>query len=263
MAVPCRRSRRQYAAAGLVLPAAGAAEVQVLLVAPLVFLATVFGGALALHLRDRLHLILGFSAGAVLGVALFDLMPEAYGFAQHFHRVAITALLTGVGFLFYMLLDRMGQKPNVESGHRHSTKGLLGGLTLVTHSACDGLAIGFAFQVSSAIGLVVAAAVIAHDFSDGINTANVIVRSGGSRAQATYWVLADAVAPVAGMGATLLWQLPAEGFALVLSLFAGFFLYLGASDLIPESYHAHPKGMTSLATISGAILIYLAVLLAK
>ncbi len=241
----------------------GAADVQVLLVAPLVFLATVGGGALALHLRDRLHLILGFSAGAVLGVALFDLMPEAYGFAQQFHRVAITALLTGVGFLFYMLLDRLAQKPAVESGHRYSAKGMLGGLTLVIHSACDGLAIGFAFQVSSAIGLVVAAAVIAHDFSDGINTANVIFRNGGSRAQATYWVLADAVAPVVGIAATLLMRLPEEGFAFVLSLFAGFFLYLGASDLIPESFHAHPKSMTSLATILGALVVYFAVILAN
>ena len=245
------------------MSATGVADVQVLLVAPFVFLATVSGGALALHLRDRLHLILGFSAGAVLGVALFDLMPEAYGFAQQFHSVSITALLTGAGFLFYMLLDRLAQKPAVESGHRYSTKGIMGGLTLVTHSACDGLAIGFAFQVSSAIGLVVAAAVIAHDFSDGINTANVIFRNGGSRAQATYWVLADAVAPVAGIAATLLLRLPEEGFAFVLSLFAGFFLYLGASDLIPESYHAHPKSMTSLATISGAVLVYFAVLLAK
>ncbi|MDE2462518.1 MAG: ZIP family metal transporter, partial [Alphaproteobacteria bacterium] len=138
-----------------------------------------------------------------------------------------------------------------------------GGLTLVTHSACDGLAIGFAFQVSSAIGLVVAAAVIAHDFSDGINTANIILRNGGSRTQATYWVLADAVAPVAGIALTLLFRLPEAAFALVLSLFSGFFLYLGASDLIPESFHAHPKGMTSLATALGAVLIYTAVLFAR
>ncbi|MDE2464149.1 MAG: hypothetical protein KGO02_10595, partial [Alphaproteobacteria bacterium] len=162
---------RQDHAGAHMMHVAGAADVHALLIAPAVFLATICGGALAVHLRDRLHLILGFSAGAVLGVALFDLIPEAYGFAQQFHRVAETSLFTGIGFLFYMMLDRTAQKPDPDYGHRYSIKGLLGGLTLVTHSACDGLAIGFAFQVSSAIGLVVAAAVIAHDFSDGINTA--------------------------------------------------------------------------------------------
>ena len=41
------------------------------------FIATMFGGVFALRLRDNLHLVLGFSAGAVIGVAFFDLLPEA------------------------------------------------------------------------------------------------------------------------------------------------------------------------------------------
>ena len=56
--------------------------------------------------------------------------------------------------------------------------------------------------------------------------------------------------------------LPQRDFGVVLALFAGFFLYIGASDLIPESYHAHPKLLTTVMTIAGAVVIYLAVTIA-
>jgi hypothetical protein len=48
----------------------------------------------------------------------------------------------------------------------------------------------------------------------------------------------------------------------VLALLSGLFLYIGASDLIPESFHAHPKFLTTFLTLMGAAVIYLAVLLA-
>jgi hypothetical protein len=48
----------------------------ILLLASAAFVATFIGGSFALKFRDKLHLILGFSAGAVAGVALFDLLPE-------------------------------------------------------------------------------------------------------------------------------------------------------------------------------------------
>src|SRR5258708_10535093 len=51
--------------------------VLLLVIAAGTFVSTLVGGLLALRLRDRLHLILGFSAGAVIGVAFFDLLPEA------------------------------------------------------------------------------------------------------------------------------------------------------------------------------------------
>ena len=53
------------------------------------FISTMLGGSLALRLRDRLHLILGFSAGAVIAVAFFDLMPEALK-SPHSHERSLT-----------------------------------------------------------------------------------------------------------------------------------------------------------------------------
>jgi ZIP family zinc transporter len=52
---------------------------ELLLIVSLAFAATMLGGVFALRFRDNLHLILGFSAGAVVAVALFDLLPRSRG----------------------------------------------------------------------------------------------------------------------------------------------------------------------------------------
>jgi ZIP family zinc transporter len=218
------------------------------------FVSTFAGGLLALGLRDKLHLILGFSAGAVIGVAFFDLLPEAIDTARGFHAPAVILAWSALGFLSYLVLDRMLLVHGVAPPRANA-----GALVLCAHSLLDGIAIGFAFQGSRAVGLIVAAAVLTHDFSDGVNTMNIVLRNGGERARGLRWLLADAAAPAAGIAATRLWAMPADRFGLALALFGGFFLYIGASDLIPESFHAHPKFLTTVMTLAGAALIYLAV----
>ena len=218
------------------------------------FASTMAGGLLALKLRDKLHLILGFSAGAVIGVAFFDLLPEAINVGQKFHSPTTILAWTAVGFLFYLALDRLISFHG-DAVHR-------GGFTaavLCIHSALDGVAVGLAFQTSRVVGIVVAIAVLAHDFSDGINTMNVVLKNRGSRREAFKWLLLDAAAPVIGIAATAFFTLPGDGFGIALALFGGFFLYIGASDLIPESYHAHPKFLTTAMTLAGAAVLYAAI----
>src|SRR6185437_10985454 len=111
-------------------------------------------------------------------------------------------------------------------------------------------------QVSPAVGLVVAAAVLAHDFSDGINTVNVVVSHGGKYRTALRWLVVHAVAPIVGVVLTLFFSVSLESLSLLLAAFAGFFLYIGASDLIPESHHQHPKFMTTIMTLLGAAVLY-------
>jgi zinc transporter ZupT len=225
--------------------------VLVTVIAIAAFASTMAGGLLALRLRDRLHLILGFSAGAVIGVAFFDLLPEAINVGMKFHSPTTLLAWTAVGFLFYLALDRLISFHG-DAVHR-------GGFTasvLCIHSALDGVAIGLAFQTSQVVGIVVAIAVLAHDFSDGINTMNVVLKNRGTRKEAIRWLLLDAAAPVMGIVATLFFTLPGDGFGIALALFGGFFLYIGASDLIPESYHAHPKFLTTAMTLCGAAVLY-------
>jgi ZIP family zinc transporter len=75
------------------------------------------------------------------------------------------------------------------------------------------------------------------------------------------WVVVDALAPAAGIGTSALVTLPEQFLGIVLAMFFGFFLYIGASDFIPESHHAHPKILTTTMTLLGAAVIYAAVLL--
>ena len=217
-----------------------------------------------MHLRDRLHLILGFSAGAVIAVAFFDLMPEALQLGSGAYSSSLLLSVTGLGFLIYLVLDRLllmhshaGEEPGI---HQH--RGIASAGTLSLHSFLDGAGIGLAFQVSTAVGVVVAVAVLAHDFADGINTVNFITKNNGSRRLAARWLAVDAVAPVLGIIATLFFTLSAAYLAVVLSLFAGFFLYIGASDLIPESHHAHPAFLTTAMTLLGAGVLYVVIKMA-
>ena len=70
------------------------------------FIATLLGGLFALYQQDRLHLILGFSAGALIGVAFFDLIPEALDLGSAALGTQLVVTTIAVGFVAYMLLDR-------------------------------------------------------------------------------------------------------------------------------------------------------------
>jgi ZIP family zinc transporter len=248
----------------------------VLLVACAAFVATLIGGTFALKFRDHLHLILGFSAGAVAGVALFDLLPEAINLGTAYHAASTVALFIALGLFGYLILDRLillhtHDDPSMELGARDPKEGGLprtklrgaaGALTLSGHSFLDGVAIGVGFQASAAIGLIITAAVLTHDFSDGINTVNLVLRNGGSWKRAFRWLLVDAVAPIVGAASTLLFHIPDQALGLVLAIFVGTFLYLSLSDLIPESHHRHPRMATTLMTLLGALVLFLVVHLA-
>jgi zinc transporter ZupT len=229
----------------------------IILIACATFASTLIGGLVALKLKDKLHLILGFSAGAVIGVGFFDLLPESLELGGRYFAHGTVTSFVALGFLAYLILDRLVVL------HAHGQRSVLGTGSLSIHSFLDGVAIGLAFQVSAPVGGIVAVAVLVHDFSDGINTVNVILKDSGEERRAFVWLLIDAVAPVLGAASTLLFRLPERALGVVLALFAGFFLYIGASDLIPESHHAHPKFLTTAMTLLGAAVLYAAIHLAN
>lgn len=246
----------------------------ILLIALATFIATLCGGLLALKFKDRLHLILGFSAGAVLGVAFFDLLPEAISLsAKNFDTSTVTSIVA-LGFIIFMILDRFvilhghhnedhHDHDHEGEDHEHSqSRGNLGAGSLAIHSFIDGAAIGLAFQVSVAVGAIVSVAVLVHDFSDGMNTVNVILKNKGKDKKAFLWLIVDALAPVLGVFSTLFFTLPETALGVILAIFCGFFIYIGASDLLPESHHKHPTFLTTIMTMLGMAVLYGAVKLA-
>jgi ZIP family zinc transporter len=234
----------------------------VLIFALATFVSTLLGGLFALKFKDKLHLILGFSAGAVVGVALFDLLPESIELVGDRFQVAIVTALIAGGFILFMVLDRLfvihahGDDAHCEN-EKHA--GFHGATTLAIHSFLDGLGIGLAFKISPAVGIIVAVAVLAHDFSDGINTVNYILKNRGRSKTAFAWLLVDALAPALGVISTLFISVSEASLGLILAVFCGFFLYIGASDLVPESHHRHPSILTTLMTILGMGVIYAAI----
>ena len=228
----------------------------VIFVAIAAFVATLLGGLFALRLRDQLHLILGFSAGAVVGVAFFDLLPEALQMAGGSFASSCIISITALGFAIYLTIDRLILHHGHADEADHARLGNFGAGTLSFHSFLDGIGIGLAFKVSPALGIVVAGAVLTHDFSDGINTVNFVLKNEGARSRAFFWLVVDALAPVLGVLATLFFSVSESSLGLLLALFAGFFLYIGASDLVPESHHAHPVRWTTVATLLGMATIY-------
>jgi ZIP family zinc transporter len=238
------------------------------------FCTTFAGGILALKLASRLLWILGFSAGAVVAVALFDLLPEALELGERAHSPSTLLAGTLAGFLIYLCLDRavfLSAHAHAErfeilihpEGRVLSPRGSLFAACLSLHSLLDGIGIGLAYQASPAVGVVVAVAVLTHDFSDGLNTMNVVLKNGGKPRMALRWLLADAIAPGIGILSTLFFAVEDATLGIILALFAGFFLYIGASDLLPESHRNHPTVLTTVMTVLGSAVLYAAIALAR
>lgn len=225
--------------------------------AGLTFLSTLAGGTIAIKKRALLPFFFAFSSGALLSVAFFDMLPESVELGQAAGlstRLLFTALVGS--FIFYYLLERFFLTHHFHEPETHGhLMGPVGASSLVLHSFLDGIAIGAAFQVNAAVGLIVALAVISHDFTDGINTVTVMLRNRHHEKNARLFLLLDALAPVAGVVLSSVWHVSPAVLSVVLAVFAGEFLYLGATSLLPETHH-HPGWKTAASMLAGALLIY-------
>jgi len=223
------------------------------------FFSTMVGGVFTLR-RASLDIkpFFAFAAGALIGICFFDLLPEAVSISiSSGIRIIFLMIITVIAFLFFHVLDRFLIFHGMEEGHGMQTSGKVKATGLSIHSFLDGVAIGAAFHVGFELGLVVALAVIFHDFSDGLNTVTVMLRSGSTRKTAFSWLLLDAITPLIGATMTYLVPIPIYVVALMLAFFVGEFLYLGAADLLPEA-HSHGSSIKLvLATILGVCIIFM------
>ena len=232
-----------------------------LLLAVGTFFSTLLGGLTALRNRDSLHRLLGLTAGVVIGVVAFDLLPEIFASLDGggvTARGAMIALV--VGFLALHVIEKSilihhSQEEEYEV-HHHPQVGFASALALAGHSFLDGLGIGLGFQVGNEVGIAVAVAVIAHDFSDGLNTVTLMLVNKNDRRRAIGILLVDALAPILGALVGTLVHVSDGALTLYLAFFAGFLLYIGASEILPEAHSKHSSYRTILLTIVGAAFMF-------
>ena len=223
-------------------------------------ISTFLGGLFALRNKHKIHKILGFTAGVLLGVVSFDVFPEIF-YLVHAHNIPPPMMAFVVGFLAFHVLEKLTiihhMHEDEYAEHKHPQVGVLSALALIGHSFADGLGIGLGFQVSTEAGVLVALAVIAHDFSDGLNTVSLVLTYNNTAGRARLLLALDALAPVLGASSTLLFTLPEHFLVLYLGVFAGFLMYIGASDILPQAHSEQSSVSTLMLTLLGALFIFI------
>ncbi|MFA6428418.1 MAG: ZIP family metal transporter [Candidatus Buchananbacteria bacterium] len=230
-------------------------------------LATLLGGYLATKFSQQLHYVLAFSAGSLIAVAIFDLIPESYNLSN-LTKLNNDYLSWGImlGFVLLFLLQRLAILHSCPEGEKcsraqHQHLGTTKIFSLILHSFFDGLIIGLGFKVSVALGLSLAVAIIFHKLADGITTVSISLFHHQTLSQSYFWLLAVALAPLLGATLGYFVLLPIYILAIILAIFAGSFIYLGAADLLPEAHHEHSSWALIFATLGGMLMIFIITLL--
>jgi len=236
--------------------------IQVVLFSIATFVSTFLGGIFAIKFKDKIHYIMAFAAGVLLGVVSFDIFPEIIEQIKiyNFNSVGVMVALV-VGFLLFHILEKsiLIQHCHEEDcvAHKHPHVGILSALALAGHSFMDGVGIGLGFQVNPALGILVAIAVISHDFTDGMNTVTLMLSHRNTDKNVKIFLLLDAVTPILGAVSTLFFSVSSHFLVLYLGFFAGFLLYIGASDILPEAHSKHSSYKLMGLTVLGTAFIFI------
>ncbi|MGD0576707.1 MAG: ZIP family metal transporter [Candidatus Staskawiczbacteria bacterium] len=232
------------------------------IVSILTFISTFLGGIFAIKNKSKIHYIMAFAAGVLIGVVSFDIFPEIIEQLKthNFNSVEPMIALV-VGFLLFHILEKSiliyhCHEENCVA-HKHPHIGVASALALAGHSFMDGVGIGLGFQVNPAIGILVAIAVISHDFTDGMNTVTLMLSNKNTDKKSKAFLYLDAITPVIGAASTLFFTVSPHFLVLYLGFFAGFLLYIGASDILPEAHSENSSYKLMGLTILGAILIFI------
>jgi len=233
-----------------------------IILSSLAFVSTLLGGLTAMRHKDNLHRLLGYTAGVIMGVVAFDLLPEIFKDieAQHIGPTGPMIALV-VGFLAFHIIEKSILIHHSQEGeygaHHHPQVGIASALALSGHSFLDGVGIGLGFQVNPQVGIAVAIAVLAHDFSDGLNTVALMLTHKNKASRAYGFLLLDAVAPILGAASTLFFHVSDTALLWYLGFFAGFLLYIGASEILPEAHSKHSSYRTIGLTILGVLTMFM------
>lgn len=215
--------------------------------------------------QNFLKALISLAAGALLTVALLDMLPEAI--ESEIYDVHEIMMIVLASIVFFFLLERVFHwhhchcavhgKPNTKDKRNLALINLVGdGI----HNFVDGALIASAFLVDFHAGWLITLAVILHEIPQEITDFGVLLYAGLSKTKAILYNLLTALIAVIGaitfyyFGSALENIIP-----LVLAFAAGNFIYLSTADLIPELHHGEDKKNIiyhSMWLVVGVILIY-------
>lgn len=225
-------------------------------------IAALLGGLTALHSRGWLNRALALTAGLVLGLVCFDLLPEIFNLSKSQKLdTAYPMIALAAGFLMFHIFEKfvpVHEANEAQYGpHQHPIFGTARAAALSGHSFLDGLSIGVGFQASTAVGSAVALAVIGHRFADGFDTTTFMVYHGNKKAHIRRWLAVVVLMPILGGLSTLVFDFSQKGLAIYLGFFAGFILYIAASNILPQAHSKEPSRSSILFTIAGVTLMFI------
>lgn len=228
---------------------------------------SLIGGVLLLlnrHLAEKIsHFLISFAAGTLLGTAFFDLLPEAV--EQSGAREVFSFAL--FGFLFFFVLERFIHWMH-HHNHEHEEDKPTVALIMFgdsIHNFIDGIVIAATFMVSIPLGIVTSLAVAAHEIPQEIGDFAVMLKRGVNPRKVLLFNFLGALAAMTGAILTFYFGAKIENMLFIfISITAGFFIYISASDLIPEIHEKNKRGFALLETsmiFIGAGSIYILVYL--
>lgn len=220
------------------------------------------GGILALRYRKKLGLLLGFTAGALIGLVAFDLLPEIFEISSSGAVDIIYPMIALVtGFLLFHIVEKTillhHSHEHEYIVHQHPHVGYASAAALIGHSFLDGASIGFAFQLNNAAGFAVALAVIAHRFADGFNGVSLMMHHKNTLRQSHIVLGLVAIAPILGTLFTVFYELSESFLGIYLGFFAGFLIYISASDILPQAHNNSKSRLPIVFTILGAVTMFI------
>ncbi len=205
-------------------------------------------------LKKIIPALVALAAGSLLGGSFFHLIPEAY--ENDFPAIGITIVS---GFLLFFLIERYLHWHHHEEKcvHDHS----LGYLVLfgdALHNLIDGMIIAAAFLVDIPFGITTTLIVMAHEIPQEIGDLGILLHSGFSKRKALLMNFLTALTAIIGAVVAYFFSSGSELFAQILiPLAAGGFIYIAASDLIPEMHRENNHVLLSfLFFILGLSLMY-------
>lgn len=234
-------------------------------------------GGIVLLTREKFalkisHFLASFAAGTLLGAAFLDLLPEAHHEVEHlveegYGEINIF-LWTLVGILLFFLLERFIHWFHHHHDHEKDPHGRKPTISLVMlgdtiHNFIDGIAIAATFLVSIPLGIATTIAVAAHEIPQEIGDFGILLHKGMKRKKIIVFNILSAFAALVGaVGMFYLGESLEQYLPIFLAVTAGFFIYIAASDLIPEIHEENRKGFAIIETILlllGVLTIYLVV----